>query len=373
VDAPEPKTFVIERRDSRLYLRGALLLRSGTDIWREIHRAAAGTKDALDIDLSDVEVADGASVALLVDLRARLSARGVKSEFIGGSKRITSLVGVYGGYSAPPHPARRARHGFIEHLGHAVRSLSSAFRRMVEFVGDTVVGGGGAIARPITGNWRSVLPLVVRAGTDAIPLVLLLNFLLGFVMGYESCRQLERYGAQLFIADVVGVAVTRELSPVMTSIIVLGRSAAAYAAELGTMKVSEELDALRTMGLAPIRHLVVPRMLALSIVTPLLTLIGDIFGVIGGAIVGATRLDVTPHAYLAELREVIILGDIGGGLLKAAVAGLTIAVIGCQQGFATSGGPAGVGSRTTSTVVKSLVALVFIDAFFAVFLGALRR
>jgi phospholipid/cholesterol/gamma-HCH transport system permease protein len=154
----------------------------------------------------------------------------------------------------------------------------------------------------------------------------------------------------------------------MTTIIVIGRSAAAYAAELGTMRVSDEFDALRTMGFSPIRHLVVPRILALFIVTPLLTLIGDVTGVAGGAVVGVTTLDISAHAYLTELREMLAPGDVGRGLVKASVAGLTIAVIAAQQGFATTGGPTGVGLRTTSTVVKCLVALVLIDAFFAILL-----
>lgn len=370
VAAPPAMPFVIERRVGRLCLRGDLELANAEAIWRELHRKTADADDELDIDLEHVDAIDGVAVALLVDLRARLAARGIKSEVVGASERVAALVGLYQGYQRPVPLRRGRRHGFVERLGDATRRVTRGIRRMVEFIGDTVVGAVGTVVRPITGNWRSVFPLIVRAGTDAIPLVLLLNFLLGFVMGYESSRQLERYGAQLFVADVVGVAVTRELSPVMTSIIVLGRSAAAYAAELGTMKVSEEFDALRTMGFAPIRHLVLPRVLALFLVTPLLTLLGDISGVIGGALVGVTRLDVMPRAYLTELRQAVVVTDVIGGLIKASVAGLTIAIIGCQQGFATGGGPAGVGVRTTSTVVKSLVALVLIDAFFAVFLRA---
>jgi phospholipid/cholesterol/gamma-HCH transport system permease protein len=139
------------------------------------------------------------------------------------------------------------------------------------------------------------------------------------------------------------------------------------------MKVSEELDALHTMGFIPVRHLVLPRLLALAIVTPLLTLLGDVSGVLGGALVATTKLDVSASAYVTEIRHVVVIGDVVGGMVKASVAGLTIAMIGAQQGFATRGGPAGVGLRTTSTVVKSLVALVLIDAFFAVVLGALRK
>lgn len=364
------KPFAIERRDGRLYVRGDLQLTHGTEIWHDLRRAAAGAERELDIDLTGVETLDGAAVALLVDLRAQLAERGVESEFLVASEHISSLVGLYQGYQPPLRWL--PRRSFAERLREDLRTVSRGIQGMVEFIGDTVIGAAGAFVRPVTGKRWSVFPLVARAGTDAIPLVLLLNFLLGFVVAYELSRQLEKYEAQLTIADVIGLAMTRELAPIMTSIVVLGRSAAAYTAELGTMNVSEELDALRTMGFTPVRHLVIPRVLALMIVTPLLTLLGDISGVIGGALVAVTKLGLTSDAYLAQLREVVGLGDVLGGLLKTSVAGVTIGIIGTQQGFATRGGPAGVGIRTKSTVVKGLVALVLIDAFFAIFLGAIR-
>lgn len=373
MDTSGAKPFVIERRDGALRLRGDLQLSCATEIWCDLQHAAAGAEGKLDIDLSDVAVLDGAAVALLVDLRARLVERGVKSELVGATGHLADLVGLYQGYQPATCGPRRRRHSFFEHFGADARAVAQALRAMVEFVGDTVRGAAGAIVSPISGKRLTVFPLIVRAGTEAIPLVLLLNFLLGFVMAYDSSGQLERYGAELYLADVVGVAVTREIAPVITSIIVLGRSAAAYAAELGTMKVSEELDALHTMGFVPVRHLVLPRVLALLVVTPLLTLLGDVSGIVGGALVAVAKLDVSAFSYLTELRRVVVVGDVLGGLVKASVAGLTIAMIGAQQGFATSGGPAGVGTRTTSTVVKSLVALVLIDAFFAVLLGALRK
>lgn len=367
------KPFVIEHRDGKLHVGGDLQLTNGRQIWQDLHHAAETAEGELDIDLTDVEVLDGAAAALLVDLRARLAERGVKSEFVGATNHSAALVGLYRGYEPPLRRRRLRRHGFFDHFAGDARALAHAFRTMVEFVGDTIIGAIAALVSPIWGKRRSLFQLVVHAGTDAIPLVLLLDFLLGFVMAYDTSEQLQRYGAGIYIADVVGVAVTREISPVITSIIVLGRSAAAYAAELGTMKVSEELDALHTMGFIPVRHLVLPRLLALAIVTPLLTLLGDVSGVLGGALVATTKLDVSASAYVTEIRHVVVIGDVVGGMVKASVAGLTIAMIGAQQGFATRGGPAGVGLRTTSTVVKSLVALVLIDAFFAVVLGALRK
>jgi phospholipid/cholesterol/gamma-HCH transport system permease protein len=222
------------------------------------------------------------------------------------------------------------------------------------------------VTKPATGNWTAVFPLAVQSGLDGVPIVLLLDFLVGFVMGYQSARQLEMYGANVFVADVVGISVTRELGPLVTGIIIIGRSGAAFAAEIGTMKVSEELDALRTMGLSPSRYLVLPRVVALVVVAPILTLLGDVVGVAGGALVGAMSLGVSPAAFVSELRNAVFVRDVTGGLIKSAFFGLAIALVACQQGLATSGGATGVGRRTTATVVISLFAVVIIDAIFAV-------
>jgi phospholipid/cholesterol/gamma-HCH transport system permease protein len=247
-----------------------------------------------------------------------------------------------------------------------VLASAHSVRRFIEYTGDLVLATGGAVTRPATGNWTAVFPLSVEAGLDGVPIVLFLDFLVGFVMGYQSARQLEMYGANVFVADVVGLSVTRELGPLVTGIIIVGRSGAAFAAEIGTMKVSEELDALRTMGLSPSRYLVLPRVLALVIVAPILTLLGDVVGVAGGAVVGAISLGVSPGAFASELRNAVVIKDVTGGLIKSAFFGLAIALVACQQGLATRGGATGVGRRTTSTVVVCLFAIVIIDAIFAV-------
>jgi phospholipid/cholesterol/gamma-HCH transport system permease protein len=160
--------------------------------------------------------------------------------------------------------------------------------------------------------------------------------------------------------------VTRELAPLMTAIIVSGRSGASFAAEIGTMRVGEEIDALRTLGLAPVRFLVLPRVVALALVTPALTMLGDVVGVLGGAAVGASSLGITPAAYLSELRTAVFPWDVITGLIKSFAFGIAIALIGCQQGFATRGGAAGVGDRTTATVVICLFMIVIIDTLFTV-------
>lgn len=358
----------IRRTGDRVGLAGDLRLDDGRRIWRALRAAAAKMPRGgrLDLDLGEATSIDGAVAALLVAFRTSVHELGGSSEIANAPDPVRRLVQLHHGYDPPrpvPAPPRR---GLVERLGDAVLALGRSARTSTVLLGDLVRATVGSIARPLTGNWRAVFSLAARAGADGVPIVLLLDFLVGFVMGYQSARQLEIYGANVYVADVVGISVTRELGPLVTAIIVVGRSGAAYAAEIGTMKVSQELDALRTMGVSPPRYLVLPRIAALVLVTPVLVLLGDVVGVAGGAVVGVLNLGVSPRAYVAELRSAVFLKDVVGGLIKSAVFGLAIGVIGCQQGLATTGGATGVGRRTTSAVVVSLFALVLIDAVFAV-------
>jgi len=190
------------------------------------------------------------------------------------------------------------------------------------------------------------------------------------VTGFQAAIQLKQFGANIFVADLVGLSITRELAPLMTAIIVAGRSGAAFSAELGTMRVSEEIDALRTLGFDPYQFLVFPRVVALVLVLPLLTILADLVGIAGGLLVALTSLDLTTSAYLLEVQKAVNVWDVSSGCLKTAVFGLNIALIACQRGLATQGGAEGVGRSTTSAVVSSLFAIVVVDAIFTVLFNA---
>lgn len=362
------KPLAIERRPGRVMLAGDLRLDDGARIWRELAEAGAEVPPGgrLAIDLSRATSIDGAAASLLVAFRASLQEVGGHAEIVGASDQVERLIRLHRGYEEPrPLPAVETR-GLTERTGDAVIGVARKARTAVELSGDLLAATVGALVRPVTGNWRAVFSLAAQAGTDGVPIVLFLDFLVGFVMGYQSARQLEIYGANVFVADVVGISVTRELGPLVTGIIIIGRSGAAFAAEIGTMKVSDELDALRTMGISPPRYLVLPRIVALVLVAPALTLLGDVVSVAGGGVVGVVSLGVSPSAYVNELRAAVFARDVVGGMIKSVFFGLAIAVIACQQGLATRGGATGVGRRTTSTVVMSLFAIVIIDAIFAV-------
>jgi phospholipid/cholesterol/gamma-HCH transport system permease protein len=205
-------------------------------------------------------------------------------------------------------------------------------------------------------------------GVDALPIVGLISFLLGLIMAFMSAVQLQQFGANIYVASLVSLSMVRELGPIMTAIIVAGRSGSAFAAEIGTMKISDEVDALFTMGFEPTRFLVVPKVIASVITVPILVLFSDLFAIFGGLVVGVFMLDLTTNAYIAQTLKTLTLFDVFWGFLKAAVFALLIAGIGCLRGFQVRGGAAEVGKATTSAVVSSIFLIILADAVFAVIL-----
>lgn len=219
-------------------------------------------------------------------------------------------------------------------------------------------------------NWADVGRLTERAGADGLPIIMLMSLLLGLILAFQAAVQLKQFGGNIFAADLVGISVTRELGPLVAAIIVAGRSGAAFAAEIGTMKVSEEIDALRTIHLSPFLFLVLPRVIALLVALPILSLVADVVAVAGGLVVGVTGLDLTPQAYWNETKQAVDLFDVFSGIGKSFAFAIAIASIGCWRGLGTSGGADGVGRATTSAVVTSLLALIVIDFAFTILFHA---
>ena len=359
---------------SVLKLSGRLVLSEAAALWGDLHthadRVAPG--QTLNFDMDEVEHVDGGSMALLVQVRADLHQRKAASEFVGGSDGVQELIHLFrGDVKVGPRKRQRAKSA-LEHLGEATVQAFLEVKLVLSFFGLMLISAKRVLRQPRLANWRDVLPTMERTGADAVPIVLLINFLIGFVMAFQGAVQLKQFGANIFVADLVGLAITRELGPLMTAIIVCGRSGAAFAAELGTMKVSEEIDALRTMGFGPMRYLVLPRAVALMIVMPILTLIADVVAILGGLSVGVASLDLTMTGYLYETQSALTLWDVFSGLIKSVVFALVIALIACQQGLATAGGAEGVGRRTTAAVVTTLFSLILVDAAFTLFFYAFK-
>jgi phospholipid/cholesterol/gamma-HCH transport system permease protein len=368
-----PRLAFVDRVDhaegAKVTLSGKLILAEATAIWTEVssHISTLKVGERVAFDMGAVEAIDGGTIALLVHLRSELAERGVRAEFVRAREDVAELIHLYRGDTKPLPRLHRKPPGTLADIGRATLDILEETKGVLGFLGATVLAALGILKEPKTANWKEVLPTLERAGADAVPIVVLINFLVGLVMAFQGANQLKQFGANVFVADLVGLSVTRELGPLMTAIILCGRSGAAFAAELGSMKVAEELDAMRTMGFGPIRYLVLPRVLALMIVLPLLTLVGDFVGMLGGMVVGVASLDLTVSGYIIETQKAVSMWDVFSGLIKSVVFAVAITLIACQQGFATKGGAEGVGRRTTSSVVTILFTLILIDAGFTAF------
>lgn len=380
--AGAPQGFTVERSEHgsghRYTFAGVLSILQPPDLWTELAPILRDARAPVAFDLSGVTKVDANSMALLAAARSQLIGRGVPCTITGIDERYTELLALFEDPAIAENPkvnrprltaqtlTPRKPEGVIEHIGRSSMAILAEGKEVISFFGALVAGLFGLINEPRTGNFREVPSIMERTGADAVPIVVLINFLIGFVMGFQGANSLRQFGANIFVADLVGLSVTRELAPLMTAIIICGRSGAAFAAELGSMKVAEEIDALRTMGFGPYRYLVFPRMFGLILIVPLLVLIADFVGILGGLVVGVVDLGVGPRAYLNETINAVHVWDVVSGLIKSVGFATAIAVIACQQGFATSGGAEGVGRRTTSAVVASLFSLIVIDAIFTV-------
>ncbi len=235
-------------------------------------------------------------------------------------------------------------------------------RALIEFAGELTYALYQGFRHPRRVRWRDVVKYMDRCGSDGLPIVLLICFLMGLILGFQAALQLQMFGADIYAADLVGLSICRELGPLMVATICTGRAGSAFAAEIGTMKVSEEVDALVTMGLEPNRFLVVPKVVALMAVMPLLTVFGDVAGIAGGFTVAVLQMDLPFLAYWNQTVSALDQWDIVQGLIKSVVFGLFIAAVGCLRGLQTRGGAQGVGVSTTSAVVSGIFLIIILDA-----------
>ena len=235
-------------------------------LWTSLSKRLEGLSrgETLNFDVSELDFIDGGTMALLSHLRAELKLRGVACEFVGVKEEHAPIVHLYHGDDKPVRRKKRKPESSLAQVGRATLAIVGEVQQVFGFFGDMLLAVVGLLKEPRTANLREIPYVLERTGADAVPIVALINFLVGFVMAFQGAVQLKQFGANIFVADLVGVSVTRELGPLMTAIILCGRTGAAFAAELGSMRVSEEIDALRTMGFGPIRYLVRVRSVSCS-------------------------------------------------------------------------------------------------------------
>jgi phospholipid/cholesterol/gamma-HCH transport system permease protein len=317
-------------------------------------------------DGSAVTALDTAGAWLIFRTQRQLERRGRNVEIQELRPEHEALLHLIQANAAEEGAPAAERHGFLEWLGGKYWLHLEQLLGILSFQGEATIAMLRSMARPSRIRWRAILYNLQIAGFDALPIVGLLAFLIGVVGAYQGAGPLIRYGANIFVADLVGLSILREMAPLLTAIIVAGRSGSAYAAQIGTMKVTEEIDALRTIGVAPMDVLVLPKILALMVALPLLTVYADILGVFGGMIMAQTLLDVSFVDFLDRFDDAVKMSSFLVGVGKAPVFAIIIALVGCFQGFRVSGSAESVGRQTTVSVVQAIFLVIVADALFSV-------
>ncbi len=356
-----------------LAISGRLDVETAAEARREIQAKLAGAPAAaLEIDASGVDHGDMSGMALLYELEEGRLAPGMRARVTELRPEFRTLLASFpsrGAIEALEPP--RARRTLPDEVGVHSLSLLRDLREQVTFVGAVMQGFGAALRSPRAMRWPEVALAVEKAGVNAVPIVSLISLLAGLIIAFEASQPLAMFGAQAYIADIIGIVMIREFGPIFTAIILAGRSGSAFAAELGTMKVNEELNALTTMGLNPMRFLVMQRVLAGMLLMPVLTAFSMLTGVVGGVLVmlamGFPFAEIWTH-----LAGALRVSDVLVGTSKSIVFGAIVAGLGCLRGMQTKEGPSAVGDSATRAVVAGILMIIVVDAIFAVLTNALQ-
>jgi phospholipid/cholesterol/gamma-HCH transport system permease protein len=324
----------------------------------------------LTVDLEALTHLDDFGVLALVQTRRLVAEREGTFHLKNVSDNVSEMLSFFHFDSLAKKPpfAKKRRPGMLIRLGDGTIRVASEFRSLTAFIGAVCLGLLHVCRHPRSLRTDDTFSYMQKTGVDALPIIALISFLIGLTMAFMSAVQLKQFGANIYVASLVSLMMTRELGPIMTAIIVAGRSGSAFAAEIGTMKVSEEVDALFTMGFDTVRFLAVPKIVASVLVVPVLTLFSDLFAILGGFVVGVFMLDLTAHGYVAQTIKTLSVFDVFWGLFKSGVFAFLIAWIGCFRGFQVEGGAASVGEAATSAVVSGIFLIILFDAIFSVIL-----
>jgi phospholipid/cholesterol/gamma-HCH transport system permease protein len=362
VARPTPDTLLVTLAGT--WTRGERLP-SPLEIQREVEAGPRVRRMAF--DATGVTAWDSALLVFLSKLVARNEESRIETDRSGipeGAKRLLALAGAVPERKDTGRPPERA--SVLASIGRGTQEGLEGGREMLAFLGEACLS--------CLKLFRGALPfrradfglIVQECGALALPIVTLISFLVGVILAYVGAVQLRQFGAQIYVADLVGIGMAREMGAMMAAIIMAGRTGAAFAAQLGTMQVNEEIDALSTLGISSMDFLVLPRMLALALMMPLLCLYADLMGILGGAAVGLAMLDLGAAEYYLRTSEAIGLDDVGAGLIKSSVFGVLVAVAGCLRGIQCGRSSAAVGAATTSAVVTGIVFIIVSDAILTV-------
>jgi len=374
MDSPvsDPASFEMEPTDqgSRLLARGDWVI-ANLDLVDDDLRALTGlTGQELRVDFTHVTRLDTAGAFVLH--RTLRDAENIRasSGYENASNAYQILLNEVAANDHPCEEEPLPRNSLLmvlDRVGETVEHSYLQASSILNLCGQVVVNLGQTIKKPSRLRVTSLFHHMEQSGLDAVPIVSLLTFLIGAVVAYLGASILRTFGAEIFTVELVGFAVLRELSVLLTAIIVAGRSGSAFTAQIGSMKVNEEIDAMRTLGLDPVEVLVVPRILAFVIMVPILTFIADVMGLFGGILIAWVQLDISPGMFLIRLSEFIHINNFWAGMIKAPFFAFIIALVGCHEGLKVAGSAESVGQRTTLSVVQSIFMVILLNAVFAMF------
>ncbi|HLZ34823.1 MAG TPA: MlaE family lipid ABC transporter permease subunit [Nitrospira sp.] len=353
-----------------IYCRGQWILLNLAELEGQVGMLRWPDAPGIVCDASQVTAMDMGGALLLQEALNALRLRGRTASLRGLRPEFAELLRIVGAQRNRIDVGEAAaRTGWIERLGRTAWHQVEAGLRGLAFLGEGTVAFLCLVRNPRSIRWRSLLRIVQVDGVNALPITGLLTFLVGVVIAYQGAEQLRKFGTNIFIVDLVGISLLRELAPLIVAILLAGRSGSAYAAEIGTMKVTEELDAVRTLGIAPMNLLVLPRALALVIALPLLTVYADLMGVFGGMLIASGQLNVSFAEFVARFEEAVAVRHFLIGVGKAPFFAVIIALVGCYQGFQIRGGVDDVGRHTTVSVVHSIFLVIVFDAICSIVLN----
>ena len=377
--AAAPATFALSEEDGSIILRaaGEWLVVTAAALDDRLRRLEVPQGQHVTLDLGAVERLDTAGAWLVLRTEHDLAARGNAVEIRNLHAEFAPLLAQLraGGMAAParhPRPPHHTLLGFVARIGEITLGLFARGYSILGFFGLVSITMGQLFRHPRRLRLTPVVAQMEQTGVDALPIVGLLSFLIGIVLAYQGADQLRRFGAEIYTVDLLGVGILRELGVLMTAIIIAGRSGSAFTAQLGTMRVNEEIDALRTLGLDPVEVLVLPRLIALLLTLPMLTLFSDFMGLLGGCLMAWNSLDITVPQFLAELRYALSNWTFWIGIIKAPFFAAIIALIGCYEGFQVSRSAESVGRLTTLSVVEAIFLVIVTDAGFSILFSVLQ-
>jgi phospholipid/cholesterol/gamma-HCH transport system permease protein len=363
----------LARHDRTFALAGAWRVASFERLSREIAAAASAVdlpSGPVRFDLTAVTSLDTAGAWLVERTRRELVARGREVELAGASEEATALLATVAQRAPAPQEEpvpEGATLRLVRRVGQGTLDAMTTGVGFLRFLGSVTLAFLRAVRRPRRLRATSIVYHLEEVGLRAIPIVALISFLIGVVLAYQGATQLTRFGAEVFVVDLVAIGVLREIGILLTAIVVAGRSGSAFTAQLGSMQLNEEVDALRTLGLDPLEVLVLPRLIALVVALPLLAVVADLLGLVGGGLMAWLELDIAPSEFIARLRDAIKPWTFGVGVVKAPFFAALIALVGCAEGLAVRGGAEAVGRHTTRSVVEAIFLVIVADAVFSIF------